>query len=142
MKMLFKRIEIPVIVQEFMSLSDAKGRGKTINCVPYGDSALAQCPVIARGSDSQIAPPCFEDCKVIQSIERFGKSIVLTDSLQDFSEDEGGDADALEAAVFFYPLSLSCGTVSKIVDENGRVDNNHLSYALCTRWLAGSSRRL
>jgi len=61
LEMLFKRIEIAVVVKQLVFFVDAECCCDAIDRAAYCNTAFAQRPVIARGIDCEIPASRFED---------------------------------------------------------------------------------
>lgn len=65
-KMLLKRIEIAVVVQEFVPVLDAKSCCETVERIADGDASLTQNPVIVGRSNRQFPARHFEKDQAIE----------------------------------------------------------------------------
>src|ERR1017187_1007471 len=139
-----KWIEVPIIVEQFVSLVNAKGRRQAIDRAANRDSSLTQRSIVARRLHCHIAASGFEDGQAFQNTECFGKSAVAADSLQDFGQYQRRDAQSPPVEIPVQPIRLGRGAIPKIVDQNGRINNHRWGNTLRSplgRLLSAASKR-
>ena len=118
-QVLLERVEIAIVMEEFVALLNTESGNQAIYGAPNGDTKPTQGPIIPGRLDSELIASNFKDCKLAQCLQRSCKPGIVTNSLQDFRQNQAGDPDASKADLCIKPLRLRIGVPPQVVDQYG-----------------------
>ena len=121
----FERIEITITVQQRMPVMQAERRDEAVNRLADGVATGAEQPIIARGGSCQLDAARLEDLYRQQVALECRRRRVISNALQQLTQDDVRHAQSLAIQFDVQPIRLRILRAVEIVDPDGGIDDHH-----------------
>jgi hypothetical protein len=126
----FEGVEVAVIVQQLVAFFDAEGSDDAVDRLAYGDSPALQFAKVLSGANRQFGGHGRKNLKSPESFFGLAKVPVKTNALENFTENQTGEADLFPTQRHPKPSRLRGDLSVQCIDPDTAVDNHHAAFAL------------
>lgn len=121
----FHRLKIAIVVQQGVTVLDAKSADDDIGRLADCDAASSQLTIIAGGARGQINVQEGHEHILAECALDPSRMSVVASALEDFEQDKVADQQRLPASESFQLAGGGGLLASQMCDPNGAVDQNH-----------------
>ena len=110
-----------------MPLTQAEGGDQAIYRLPHRMAPPAKRPKIAGCGDGECRSARVEHLGLEEFLLRLPELNIVSDALQDLTEDQICQTETLAAGLFVQPIGLRVLQAAEVLDPDRRVDDDHVA---------------
>src|SRR5580692_7802061 len=125
--MFHKRIEIAILMQQFVPALDTTGSYQRVNGLADRDAGLTQHPEILRRLNRNLSTAYFHNRLRGKNSQRYGKLAIVGEALEHLRQNQIADHENFAAQQLIEAIRCRSSGSVKVVDPDARIDQGQRS---------------